>query len=499
MDATRSWLDSFTAMFQALELNAPAITLDSLPAVLLPEVVRWLPSPLDVARLDCTSRLFHVGAPRSAVEEGLRLRAEVAGRAVEAALPAGETSWAQCLLWEERRLLLLCAPPPVASSGVKHSAFVDASGQLLTCGNDTALGVLGQGEGVLESMAPRAVAGLEGVRIRTVATGILHTLACSDEGIAYSFGLCEDGQLGHNYRANQHSPRVIEALQGVRISTVTAGAHFSLALSYAGKVYSFGYGGHGRLGHGDTSDQHTPRLIATLQGSRILAVAAGGIHSLALGEAGEVFSFGSGRGGKLGHGDHEDQHTPRLIAGLQGVPVGSLAAGVLHSLVVSTAGGLYSFGMSEYGALGHYGQYGHYGHYRHHHILQHTPRLVGTLLGVRVSAVAAGLHHSLALSESGDVYSFGSSYLGQLGHGNAAAQRTPRMIAGLSGMRVCSISAGRFTSLAVTTDEEVYGWGCGVYVHETDDGGADPVLGLGLTEHQRVPSKYPELRLRLHI
>ena len=85
----------------------------SLVTVLLAEVVRWLPSPLDVARLDCTSRLFHLGDLRSAIEEGLRLRAEDAGRTVEAALPAGETSWTQWLLWEERRLLA-CAPPVVS-------------------------------------------------------------------------------------------------------------------------------------------------------------------------------------------------------------------------------------------------------------------------------------------------------------------------------------------------------------------------------------------------
>ena len=81
-----------------------ASALASLPAVLLAEVVRWL-----VAHINCTCRLFHLGAPRSAVEEGLRLRAEAAGRAVEAALPAGETSWVQWLLWEERQLLA-CAP-----------------------------------------------------------------------------------------------------------------------------------------------------------------------------------------------------------------------------------------------------------------------------------------------------------------------------------------------------------------------------------------------------
>ena len=61
-----------------MDVGAPS-SLVILPAVLLPEVVRWLPSPLDLARLDCTSRLFHLGTPRSAIEEGLRLRRGAGG------------------------------------------------------------------------------------------------------------------------------------------------------------------------------------------------------------------------------------------------------------------------------------------------------------------------------------------------------------------------------------------------------------------------------------
>ena len=305
-------LASQPALFQALELmDALASTLASLPAVLLAEVVRWLPSPLDVARLDCTSRLFHLGAPRSAVEEGLRMRAEAAGRVVEAALPVGDMSWTQCLIWEERRLMA-CAPP-VASCGVRHSAFVGEGGQLLTCGSDNGWGFLGQGEGVVETAVPRAVTGPGGVRIRTVAAGFYHTLACSDEGVAYSFGHGVNGQLGHGDTADQHSPQVIEALLGVHISAVAASAVRSLALSRGGALYSFGYGVYGALGHGDRLTQLAPRLVEALKGVLILAVAVGYAHSLVLSDAGALYSFGHGEHGPLGHGDQADQLTPRLI------------------------------------------------------------------------------------------------------------------------------------------------------------------------------------------
>ena len=92
-----------------------------------------------------------------------------------------------------------------------------------------------------------------------------------------------------------------------------------------------------------------------------------------------------------------------------------------------------------------------------------TPRLVAALQSIRVLAVAAGEDHSLALNEGGEVYSFGDGDRGKLGHGDTASQLTPRTIAGLLGVRVHSVAAGTYTSLAVTPDGEVYGWGHVVY------------------------------------
>eukprot|EP01043_Picozoa_sp_COSAG02_P104430 COSAG02_NODE_40427_length_405_cov_2.944444_1_plen_83_part_10 len=82
---------------------------------------------------------------------------------------------------------------------------------------------------------------------------------------------------------------------------VAAGGDHSLVLTTAGAVFSFGYGNYGRLGHGDTANQLSPVQIQSL-GTDNAMVAAGGYHSLVLTTAGAVFSFGRSYYGQLGHG-----------------------------------------------------------------------------------------------------------------------------------------------------------------------------------------------------
>ena len=105
-------------------------------------------------------------------------------------------------------------------------------------------------------------------------------------------------------------PKRIEGLQGVRAVAIAAGAFHSLVLTAGRAVFSFGPGGDGRLGHGDEEDVTTPKRIEALRSVRAVAVAAGNQHSLVLSAAGEVYSFGNGYGGRLGHGDEERQRPP---------------------------------------------------------------------------------------------------------------------------------------------------------------------------------------------
>jgi alpha-tubulin suppressor-like RCC1 family protein len=331
---------------------------------------------------------------------------------------------------------------------------------------------LGLGEDLMESVVPQVVAGLGGVRICTVAVGQCHTLACSNAGISYSFGSGICGQLGHGDRDDHHTPRMINALQGMHIVSVAAGADHSLALNRFGTVFSFGENRCGQLGLGNTDNQHTPHALLAMQGLRVVAVATGRYFSLVLSEASGVFSFGRGEYGQLGHGDLADWLTPQPITELQGMRLSAVACGAEHSLVVTSAGRLYTFGEGSSGALGHGDR-----------CSQPIPRMVEGLQGIHVTSVAVGGNHSLVLSVAGVVYSVGSMLRGMLGQGDSVwFQTTPRVIEGLLHVRVRYVTAGGISNLAVTADSEVYGWGEGVG-NDLDHG------------PQAVPGKYHGLLL----
>ena len=94
---------------------------------------------------------------------------------------------------------------------------------------------------------------------------------------------------------------IVEALPSVRVVSVAAGDKHSILCTAEGEVLTCGHGAGGKLGHGDTQDVHVPRMVMGLAGKAVVAVAANDRHSLALTVDGDVFSFGQGKG--LGHED----------------------------------------------------------------------------------------------------------------------------------------------------------------------------------------------------
>jgi len=239
---------------------------------------------------------------------------------------------------------------------------------------------------------------------------------------------------------------------GERAVSVSAADRHNLALAADGNVWSWGDGYFGKLGHGDTQHQLLPKKVEALAGQRAVAVSAGSQHSLATTADGNVWSWGDGYFGKLGHGDQQNQLLPKKIAAFAGHRVVAVSAGWKHSLAITADGAIWSWGCGGGGMLGHGDEQN-----------QLLPKKIAAFAGQRVVAVSAGYAHSLALTADGSVCSWGYCLYGQLGHGDEQSQLLPKKVETFTGQRVVAVSAGREHSLATTADGAVFTWGRGEY------------------------------------
>ncbi|KAL2012294.1 hypothetical protein VTN00DRAFT_5012 [Thermoascus crustaceus] len=175
-------------------------------------------------------------------------------------------------------------------------------------------------------------------------------------------------------------------------------------------LFMSGFGPGGRLGTGDESTRFSFVCIETgaLAGKKIVSVALGQDHSLAISENGEIFSWGSNKYGQLGYNlprtnnknDVPIQTTPRQIFNpfKREIILGA-AASAIHSVVFSTSG-LYTFGKNE-------GQLGLVDSDARSLEIQVTPRRVGvSLFNSPIQMVSAIDRATTVLLESHDVWVF---------------------------------------------------------------------------------------------
>ena len=278
------------------------------------------------------------------------------------------------------------------------------------------------------------------------------------------------------------NPVSLQSVARVKFRSISCGYDFCVAVSASGAVYTWGAGRsvpypgrmtHGRvgLGHGNNESQFVPTLVRVLTNRRVLSVATGYSHSIAVAESGEAFSWGLDDFGQCGYGAIQGaavahtQLTPKRIPSLfkQQVRVRNASAGKHHTIVVTETGDVYTFGRGTEGVLGH----GDRTHRR-------APELVLGLRHTRVSASASGDFHALVLTVGGKVFAWGENVVGELGTGTRSSSDVPQQVRDADGHAqlsdVRSVAATLHASCAVTFTGELFTWGNGPALgHATDE------------------------------
>ena len=191
--------------------------------------------------------------------------------------------------------------------------------------------------------SPNVVEELRGEHVLDLAGGFARTMVLAGKGIARSVA-----------PGSSDAP-LVEVLGGgleEQLAQVAFGSKHVAALTHDGQLYTLGSGVCGQLGHGNTMDGDTPRMVSVLDGRAIAQVACGKSHSLALTSEGDVYSWGAGESGQLGLGKMVPSFTPRYLSALQSTPIALVTTGAAHVAVLSVYGRVYTWGEAMCGQLG---------------------------------------------------------------------------------------------------------------------------------------------------
>lgn len=204
-------------------------------------------------------------------------------------------------------------------------------------------------------------------RIEAVAAGGSHTCVLTAAGKVHCFGSALDGQLGYG---NAWADRAIgddelpasvgHVALPARATQIAAGRQHTCALLDGGQVFCWGIGAQGQLGHGNVSsigDDEPAQLAGPVPlGEPAVQIAAGGFHSCALLESGLLKCWGDNQFGQLGYGHGHrigDDEIPAEVAGLNLGDLVEVAAGLNHTCVRGADGAVRCWGWNAFGQLGY--------------------------------------------------------------------------------------------------------------------------------------------------
>ncbi|WP_170266625.1 choice-of-anchor D domain-containing protein [Brevifollis gellanilyticus] len=354
------------------------------------------------------------------------------------------------------------------SCGTYHTLALTTEGRVYAWGKNGFLGFTATTPGSFSLPAPvntdSGVSALHGKTVVAVAAGgDSYSLALCSDGSLVSWGYNPFGQLGDNSQTSREMPVLVNttaglsALAGKTVTSIAAGESFNLALCSDGSLVSWGRNHYGQLGDNSQTNRWVPVLVdrelgrSALAGKAVRSLAAAASSSLVLCEDGSVVGWGLNQHGNLGDGTMTNRLTPTVmnteagVSFLHGRQVTSLVAGQQHTIILCSDGTLAACGWAYQGRLG----MGPSETWDRSVFPRQVNAISGqsALFGKTVTALSAGLTHSMALCSDGTVVAWGDNTYGQIGKGStqssyftAVAVNTAPGTSALAGQRVTALA-----------------------------------------------------------
>ncbi|XP_070200727.1 secretion-regulating guanine nucleotide exchange factor-like isoform X2 [Littorina saxatilis] len=283
-------------------------------------------------------------------------------------------------------------------------------------------------------------------------------MVVTDDRKLWACGSNSHGQLGLGTKEDVDVLTQVTFPSPARIGQVAGGWDFSLACTESGEIFSWGNNAFSQLGR-DPGEKYSalPGRVDLPTDSPAVCVAAGLRHGLALTADGCVYGWGHNKKGQVGHVADDTGKVAKVVP----LPVKlnpstkqkvlQITAAAYHSQVLTDCHDIYLWGCNKFGQLSQ--------------DPNGTPQLSqpcclsrSAFGGHKVKSVTSGWTHSIALTDSGEVYTWGRADYGQLGRScDRSCDSTPKPVAGLQGGY--SVACGSEHNLCLTDARKLLSWG----------------------------------------
>ena len=297
------------------------------------------------------------------------------------------------------------SPEPMIAIGDKFMIVQTADGELWGWG-DNANSVLGNTTSLetgTNITAPTKIPLPSGVTSVAISAGTDHVLMLASNGNVYAWGNNEYGQLGiDNGGLSLSSPTLVTELADKSIIAVAAGQRFSLALSENGRVYSFGLNDKLQLGYtleNGTVYSSIPHVVSDLQSAFIAQISAGIASASAIDVSGKAYLWGNTANYLLGTENQVEPAAPFALPDKKTeTPIVHSALSTTHSAFLQTDGKVGFMGLNNYGQFGN-------------ETTADNPTLLFKITdtsALNISAIATSEQQTVLLSRDGKVYTAGA-------------------------------------------------------------------------------------------
>ena len=164
---------------------------------------------------------------------------------------------------------------------------------------------------------PIRINSLQKLKITQIACGVGHTIALTDNNLIYAWGRFYKPENKKDKIMSTSGdypyPNLIESLSNESIIKISAGNNHSMAITELGELYTWGEGIYGQLGHGKNNNEQYPKKVEYFCNKfKIIDCQGGAAHTVALTEEGYLFGWGQNDKKQLNLGKM-DTNKPYLL------------------------------------------------------------------------------------------------------------------------------------------------------------------------------------------